>query len=343
MKAVIVETPGTLVVRDIPRPQMGDYDALCEMFYGATCTGTDQHLIAGRFPWPVTYPTVLGHESVGRVIEVGAKVRNFKPGDVISRVGTLPSPTGDYDVNWGGYAEYGIARDHQAMREDGRPEGEWTGFRVNQIVPADIDPRAATMIITWRETLSYLTRMGIGEGANVLVIGSGGNGLSFVAHAANRGATRVAMIGNAAREATTRAIGAADYYDYRDGTISDRIHAAYPDGFDYIIDAVGKAGQLDAALPYLKSGGTIGIYGIDDFGACQLTPTRARGPFTFANPGYDEEEPHPRVIAYIQQGKLDARHWLDLDHPVPLVEIHRAFDMVAQRKAIKVLVKLTPD
>ncbi|HEY3341794.1 MAG TPA: alcohol dehydrogenase catalytic domain-containing protein, partial [Anaerolineae bacterium] len=68
MKAAIVQQPGTLVVSDIPQPQVSDYDALCEMLYGATCTGTDQHLIAGHFPWPVHYPTILGHESIGKVI-----------------------------------------------------------------------------------------------------------------------------------------------------------------------------------------------------------------------------------------------------------------------------------
>ena len=46
-------------------PEVGEYDALCDLLYGATCTGTDQHLIAGRFPWPVQYPTILGLESVG--------------------------------------------------------------------------------------------------------------------------------------------------------------------------------------------------------------------------------------------------------------------------------------
>jgi D-arabinose 1-dehydrogenase-like Zn-dependent alcohol dehydrogenase len=56
MKAAIVERPGILTVKEIPMPEVGEYDALC--------TGTDQHLIAGRFPWPVQYPTILGHAVV---------------------------------------------------------------------------------------------------------------------------------------------------------------------------------------------------------------------------------------------------------------------------------------
>ena len=117
MKAAMVERPGFLAVREIPEPEMGEYDALCRLLYGATCTGTDNHLIAGRFPWPVTYPTVLGHESIGRVLAVGPKVRSFRTGDLITRAGTLPPPGADFHVNWGGFAEYGIARDHWVMQD----------------------------------------------------------------------------------------------------------------------------------------------------------------------------------------------------------------------------------
>jgi L-iditol 2-dehydrogenase len=346
MKAAIVEQPGVLVVRDIPAPQVGDYDALCEMLYGATCTGTDQHLIAGRFPWPVRYPTILGHESIGRGREVGKRVRNFKPGDLLTRVGTPAPLDSGLDVIWGGYAQYGIAKDHWAMREDGLPEREWSGYRINQRLPDDFNPAAATMIITWRETLSYLTRMQktlkVSESLKVswLVIGSGGNGLAFAAHAHNRSATSVVVLGSAAREDTARAVGATDTFDYRAADVIGRIGQLYPEGFDFIIDAVGKVGQLDAALPLLKPGGVVGIYGIDDWGSCTLTPTRARSTFTFYNGGYDEEETHEQIVADIQAGKLKAEHWLDLRHPFALSDINQAFEALHERKMVKAVVRL---
>jgi len=340
MKAAVIERPGQLVVRDVPDPEIGEYDALCALLYGATCTGTDQHLIAGRFPWPVEYPTILGHESIGRVLRVGPRVRHLKVGDLVTRVGALPSA--GLHVNWGGFAEYGVARDHWAMREDGRPQAEWAGFRVNQVLPPEIDPRAATMFTTWRETLSYITRLGVGAGARVLVIGSGGNGLSYVTHAANLGAA-VVLSGSAARAAQGRAAGAQACFDYRDPDLMAQLAAAAPEGYDFIIDAVGKEGQLDAALPLLKAGGTVGIYGIDDFGRCTINPQRARGTFTFYNGGYDEAETHERVTALWRQGRLRAGIWLDLEHPFPLAEIGQAIEAVRERRMVKSLVKLTVD
>ncbi len=335
MKAAIIERPGELVVREVPMPEVGDYDVLCRMLYGATCTGTDQHLLAGRFPWPVRYPTILGHESIGRAIRIGAKVRHFQVGDLITRVGAPPSE--GLAVNWGGFAEYGLAKDHWAMRADGLPAEAWRPYRVNQVLPPDTDPRAATMVITWRETLSYVTRMGIGTGAHVLVMGSGGNGLSFAAHAANLGAT-VAMIGSASRESLGRAVGAAAYLDYRAADLRERLAQLPP--ADFVIDAVGKAGQIDLALPYLKSGGTVGIYGIDDYGRCLINPHAARATFTVYNGGYDEAETHEAIVTYIETKRLHAEVWLDLAHPFPLEDIAEAIEAARQRKVVKALVQL---
>jgi threonine dehydrogenase-like Zn-dependent dehydrogenase len=226
------------------------------------------------------------------------------------------------------------------MREDGLEPSAWQPYRIHQVIPADIDPAAATMVITWRETLSYITRMGVTSGARLLVVGSGGNGLAFVAHAKHAGAGPVVMIGNPARREVALATGADGYFNYKDADLLPRISQAHPQGFDFIIDAVGKAETANQVLELLKPEGTLGIYGIDDYAACQVHPHRARGTFTFYNGGYDEAETHERVIALIQSGALDARLWLDMAHPFPLTEIHRAFAAVRDRTMIKALVRL---
>jgi len=339
MKAAIVEEPNILVVREVPMPEVSDYHALCETLYGATCSGTDLHIIKGRFPFGVDYPTILGHESTGRVIEVGAKVRNIKVGDIISRVGT--PPVGGYSSTWGGFAEFGLACDHWAAQEDGRPPEEWYDDRPHQIVPPDIDPADATMIITWRETFSYFTRMGVKAGDKLLVMGSGGNGLSFAAHAANLGCSSIVMLGSFRRREVGRAVGATDYFDYRAEDVHTAVKEAYPEGFDFIIDAVGKKGVLDAALGHVKDGGAVGIYGVDDYGQCTLNPVNAPGSFTYLNRGYDESEVHEQIVGFVQQGKLDASLWLDMQKPFSLEEITEAFAAVEQRKVVKALVRIS--
>jgi threonine dehydrogenase-like Zn-dependent dehydrogenase len=339
MKAAVVEKPNVLVVRDLPEPELTPYEALCELLYGATCTGTDSHIIDGSFPWISPLPTVLGHESVGRVVKVGAKVRNFRAGDIITRVGTPPAA--DCSVTWGGFTEFGLARDHWAMCADGRPESEWKGSRWNQVVPAAVDPRVAPMFTTWRETLSYITRMGVAAGRSVLVVGSGGNGLSYARHAVLLGASPVVLVGAArTKEAALEHTGVQAYFDYRSDSLAQDIKAAFGAGFDFIIDAVGKVGISDAVLACLKPGGKYGTYGIDDMGKIRINPAAAPGAVHLHPISYDEAETHQQVSELVLQGRLKPDLWYDVSQPFPLTDINGAFDAVRGRKTVKALVKL---
>jgi L-iditol 2-dehydrogenase len=339
MKAAIVEHFGSLVVREIEEPKPGDYDALCELLYGATCTGTDSHIIEGNFPWISKLPTILGHESVGRVISVGRKVRNYKVGDLVTRVCAVPTSDGKISVTWGGFAEYGIAKDHWAMCADGLPESEWAGARVNQIIPAAIDPKTAPMFTTWRETLSFIKRLGVFPGAKVLVAGSGGNGLAFAAHSAWIGA-EVAMIGSAKREKCAAAVGVTHYFDYKNPELTTAIGKQVPEGFDFAVDVLATPGVSDQLLRFLKPKGRISVYGIFDFGKNMINLGCARGEFVFCPPSYSESETHQEISEAVLQGRLDANLWYDAARPYPLSEIAAAFEDVKTSLAPKILIKL---
>ena len=343
MKAAIVTEPGNLTVQDIPAPTPGEYEVLCRNLFGATCTATDLHLIHNTFPFGTNYPTILGHESVGEVIELGPKVRNFKMGDRITRAETRPPTDSDLNIHWGGFVEFSIARDHQAMQEDGMPEQDWAQFTVQQVVPADIDPAAATMFITWRETLSYAQRMGIKEADAVLVMGSGGTAMSFVVHARNAGVETICSVGNAGREALLRQAGATAFVDYKSENLNGGLSALRPDGFDFVVDSIGKEGVANSLLPHIAPGGVLGIYGIDDYQTISINPMSARGTFTVYKGHYDQAEVHELVIELVREGQLDASLWMDLNNAFPISEINAAYDAVASRRMVKALVKLSED
>ncbi len=342
MRAALIEGPGRLVVREVHAPvpsgPAADYQADCELVAGAVCSGTDQHLVGGTFPWPPSYPAILGHESIGRVCRVGPRVRHLQVGDLVTRVGAPPSPHGDYHASWGGFAERGIAHDHRAMREDGLPEALWGPHRINQPLPAWVDAIDATLMITWRETLSYLRRRGFRAGMSLLVVGSGGNGLAFVAHARNDGANQVTMIGSAPREGSARAVGATDYLDHRGRDPFTAARRLRPEGYDLVIDALGRAGIWHQALPLVRPGGTYAVYGIDDHS--QAVPTTAPSGITVFDSGdYDEAETHDAVLARMADGSLRAADWLGGDR-YRLDDIGEALAAVQDRRAIKALVQL---
>lgn len=343
MRALIVEKPGTLAVREIQEPVMGPYEARCEMLYGATCTGTDLHVIDGTFAEQVDYPSVIGHESIGRVIETGEKVRYLKKGDLVTRVLTRTSADGKLKLSWGGMCEFGLACDWKAMLEDGADEKTARYYQINQVIPQGlIDPMDATMIITWRETLSYIQRIGVRAGAVVLMSGSGANGISLGAMARINGAAEVIMVGSESRRENALKAGMTSYWDYRDREGLQGFIKDYAGRIDFIIDATGKKESLNPYLGCLREGGTLGVYGMDDLNSYALNPTLLKGDFfRIYNGGYCEPETHDRVIQLLREGKLDAGAWIDREHVFTWENAAEAYTFVREKKAIKAVVKLT--
>src|SRR2546430_3890430 len=80
MKAVVFHGIGDIRLDNIKEPKIqDDYDAIVRMTASAIC-GTDLHFVRGTVPG-MQEGTVLGHEGVGVVEEVGKGVRNVKPGE----------------------------------------------------------------------------------------------------------------------------------------------------------------------------------------------------------------------------------------------------------------------
>ena len=87
MKAFVLDRyarKGALRPADIPPPDLGDDEVLVEV-HAASVNPLDSKLRDGEFklilPYPM--PLVLGHDVAGVVVRVGAKVRQFKPGDEV--------------------------------------------------------------------------------------------------------------------------------------------------------------------------------------------------------------------------------------------------------------------
>src|SRR5215212_6667965 len=79
--------PG-LWLEDVPVPTVGINDVLIEVLKTGIC-GTDLHI----YNWDawarktIPVPMVVGHEFVGRIVEVGANVHDFHVGDIVSGEG----------------------------------------------------------------------------------------------------------------------------------------------------------------------------------------------------------------------------------------------------------------
>jgi threonine dehydrogenase-like Zn-dependent dehydrogenase len=80
MKAVVFHGIGDIRLDDVPEPEMKEpTDALVRLTSSAIC-GTDLHMVRGTLGGMVP-GTILGHEGVGIIEEVGQSVRNLRNGD----------------------------------------------------------------------------------------------------------------------------------------------------------------------------------------------------------------------------------------------------------------------
>ncbi len=339
MKGAVVESQGKIVVKELPDPVIGDYDVLCKTRAAGVCSGTDNHIVADHPYFKVEFPTILGHEGVGKVIACGNKVRYFQIGDMITRVFNKLPPESNYTLMYGAFAEMSIATDWQAMREDGISPDIWTPHTVHRVLPSHFDPVASTMLITWRETYSFLKRMNAQDKNTALIIGSGATALSFVNHARNKG-LRTAIIGNPDRSEIFNRFGSSIIVSYHESHIKTLLNHEQIGPFDLIIDTVGKSDTLNKTIGLLKNKGKIGVYGLDSFFNYHINFSQSIGDFTCYNgQHYDEGSVHDEIMVYLKDGKLNAWDYLSKDHIYTLENIIDALDACATRKTIKSVIK----
>jgi threonine 3-dehydrogenase len=91
MKAIVKsKAEQGLWIEDVPEPEMGINDVMIRVKRGGIC-GTDLHI----YNWDawaqstIKVPTVIGHEFVGEIVEVGSNVNDFNVGDIVSAEGHL--------------------------------------------------------------------------------------------------------------------------------------------------------------------------------------------------------------------------------------------------------------
>jgi 2-desacetyl-2-hydroxyethyl bacteriochlorophyllide A dehydrogenase len=344
MRAAIVPEPGRLEVVDLPEPAYGDYEALVEILTCSICSGTDTHILYDQFPMRA-YPCVLGHESIGRVLACGAKVRNYKPGDLVLRP-TAVRPgekLGGFNSMFGGFAEFGIVADAAAIIADAPrgPTPRLPAFAsAQQVVPPDFDPDLAGALITFKETLSFLQRLGVQAGRSLLILGSGTVGLSFTLAAKLIGAYPVIVTGRRAEALqAARNFGADAVVNVAEEELAAAVKSHNRGlGVDYAVEAVGDWNVLQSGIRALGDGGQIGIYGVapDRVATLDWSGTPGNWALRFVQP--KEADVHQQVLDQMRLGFLDLTHFVT--HRIPFSEIQEGFDLVRNKQAIKVSMRI---
>jgi L-iditol 2-dehydrogenase len=89
MKALVLHGPNDFRVEEVPMPEIGKGDLLVKVKACAIC-GTDIRILEGKKTKDVRYPSTIGHEISGTIVEVGEDVTGFEVSDNVAIANVIP-------------------------------------------------------------------------------------------------------------------------------------------------------------------------------------------------------------------------------------------------------------
>lgn len=364
-RAAVAFAPGEalkIVEVDVAPPKAGE--VLVRITHTGVCH-TDAFTLSGADPEGV-FPTILGHEGAGIVVEVGAGVTSVKPGDHVIPLYTaecgkcLFCCSGKTNLCTAVRATQGkglMPDGTTRFTYQGQPIYHYMGCStfseytvVAEVSLAKINPAARPEEVC---LLGCGVTTGIGAvhntakvqaGDSVAVFGLGGIGLAVVQGARQAGAGRIIAIDtNPAKFTLARHFGATECInpdDYEEPIQQVIIHLTEW-GVDHSFECIGNVDVMRAALECAHRGwGQSIIIGVA--GAGQEIATR---PFQLvtgriwkgsAFGGVKGRSQLPRMVEEAMQGKIELSPFIT--HTLPLADINQAFELMHSGESIRTVI-----
>jgi alcohol dehydrogenase (NADP+) len=250
------------IERRTPKP----HDVQMDILFCGVCH-SDLHF--ARNDWGMSvYPLVPGHEIIGRVTAVGAKVSKFKPGD-LAGIGCLVDSCRECDNCKIGEEQYcmeGAVFSYNGNERDGSGN-TYGGYSKAIVAHEDFVLRisdklplegVAPLLCAGITTYSPLRHWKVGKGTRVGVLGLGGLGHMAVKLAVSMGAEVTMLSHSAAKEADAKRLGAHRFVLTTDAAQTDKV----VNYFDFILDTVSAEHDYNFYLGLLRTNGTMVCVGV---------------------------------------------------------------------------------
>ena len=264
MRAVTVVPgrAGSALLDDVPEPDPTDGSVLVEALAVGIC-GTDAEIANGEYGWPPpgSDRLILGHESLGRVLDPGPT--GLTVGDhvvgIVRRPDPLPCPScavGEWDMCSNGlYTERGIKEAHGFMSERWRVEPEYV-VRVDKdlgLLGVLMEP-TTVVAKAWEQIVSIGQRT-FWDPNCVLVLGAGPIGLLAALIGVQRGREVHVLdrVTTGPKPTLVEELGAT----YHSGPVAEA--GLHP---DIVVECTGVASLVQDALEALSPGGILCLTGV---------------------------------------------------------------------------------
>ena len=269
MKAITVEPhkPDTARLENIADPAVGEGSVLVEAIAVGVC-GTDVEIVEGKYGWAPRGRTrlVLGHESLGRVLDPGPSGA-LKKGDLVVGIVRRPDPVpcpncavGEWDMCRNGqYTERGIKEIDGFMSERWRIEPEYA-MKVDPslgLLGVLLEP--TTVVTKAWEQVTAVGQRAFWEPRTVLVTGAGPIGLLAALVGKQHGLEVHVLdrVESGPKPELVRALGAT----YHAGHVSAI-------GFepDVVVECTGVGQVIADSLKVVGAGGIVCLTGVGSGG-----------------------------------------------------------------------------
>jgi threonine dehydrogenase-like Zn-dependent dehydrogenase len=342
---VVPGVAGSGALRDVPEPPAADGALLVETLAVGVC-GTDRDILGGAYgEAPAGDPfLVLGHESLGRVLEAPAG-SGFRAGDRVVGIVRRPDPVpcaacaaGEWDMCRNGrYTERGIKGRHGFAAERFRLEPEFAVGVDAALGDAAVLLEPASIVAKAWDHVERIGMRAVWAPRNVVVTGAGPVGLLAALMAVQRGLDVHVLdrVTRGPKPDLVRALGAT--YHAGGGI------AAAGDGIDVVLECTGAPELVTEAFCRTGPSGIVCLAGLSS-GARRVTLDVARlnQEMVLENDVVvGVVNANRRHYGAARRALAEApRGWLDrlLTQRVPLVEWKRAFEASGEERVKAVLV-----
>lgn len=343
MKAAVLEGIDKITVKEIETPKITDDSLLLKVRACAVC-GSDIRIYHYGNP-RVKYPQIIGHEIAGDVVEVGSKVKRFKPGDRVAIGADVPCGECSFcrdgignncPINYamgyqfaGGFAEY-ILVDPLVI-----------SYGPIHKIPDNLSYDEATLAEPLACCINGLELSWVSLGDIVVVIGAGPVGCMLAELAKVMGARKTII----SQRSKVR-LEMAKSYDI-DVVISaneeDFTQRVFEEtdgmGADVILTAASTLEAQAQAIPVVKKRGRINLFA----GLPKGTPPLSldsnllhyKEAYIFGSHGSTPRH-HRMALELLSSGRIQAKKYIS--HNFSLEQIMEAFTTVENRQGMKVIV-----
>jgi alcohol dehydrogenase len=348
MKALVYHGPGLRSWEEKPDPQIQDPTDAIVRIDSATICGTDLHIMKGDLP-EVEPGTVLGHEAVGTVVEIGDAVTTLAPGDRVL-VSCITScgrcsfcKEGRYGLCTGGGGWiFGHLIDGLQAEYARVPFADTSAYKIPDelgdeqvLFLADILPTAYEVGVL---------NGGLGPGDTIAIVGAGPIGLATVLTAKLYTPGRIVAIDVAdSRLEKARELGADVTINSGTEDALERVMELTGGlGADVAVEAVGIPETFELCADLVRPGGRVANVGVHGRPATLHLEKLWIRDVTITT-GLVDTFTTPRLLKLIVDGRLDATPFAT--HRFPLDETMAAYDTfaaAAETDALKVVLEAAP-